>query len=284
MEREHTIYLSSTGSIDTYPQNTPSKFTNRLARPIILDPKIEYEIGLVSILYPNEYYAILRHQFGNTISFITKQKGIERENVFRYTIKNNILAGKFKDIIHAINEEIKLRLKVYYDNVYSKLFPNDAVFKWDKSEQKVEIHCNKSPKDDDDDDDDDEIEYVNIHLETNIARILGFRSDTHYPFYGENISENIKSYIPPNKRFGVDYIYLYTDIIQPTNFSGQLVNILDCFTLDNGGNKGIHNTLYKQLNTSYIDQISIIVTNQNGGKIHFREDSIVTCVLHIRPK
>ena len=42
-------------------------------------------------------------------------------------------------------------------------------------------------------------------------------------------------------------MYLYTDIIQPTNFGNQLVNILDCFTLDNGGNKGIHNTLCKPL-------------------------------------
>ena len=42
-------------------------------------------------------------------------------------------------------------------------------------------------------------------------------------------------------------MYLYADVIQPRNFGSQLVTILDCFTLDNGGNKGIHNTLYKYL-------------------------------------
>ena len=78
-------------------------------------------------------------------------------------------------------------------------------------------------------------------------------------------------------------MYLYTDVIQPSNFGSQLDNILDCFTLDNGGNKGIHNTLYKPLKNSYIlvDQISIIISDQNGRKINFKEDSTLTCVLHI---
>ena len=79
-------------------------------------------------------------------------------------------------------------------------------------------------------------------------------------------------------------MYLYTDIIQPTNFGNQLVKILGCLTLDNGGNKGIHNTLYKTLKNSYIDQISIIISDQNGRVINFKEESTLTCVLHIRPK
>ena len=79
-------------------------------------------------------------------------------------------------------------------------------------------------------------------------------------------------------------MYSYTDIIHPTNFGNQLVNISDCFTLDNGGNKGIHNTQYKPLKNSYIDQISIIITGQNGRVINFKEESTLTCVLHIRPK
>ena len=88
----------------------------------------------------------------------------------------------------------------------------------------------------------------------------------------------------PSPCCGVDYIYLYTDIIQPINFGGQLVNVLDCFTLQNGGNKGIHNSVYKTLNTQFIDQISIFISDQKGQHIHFLEDTTLTCVLHIRPK
>ena len=62
MEREHTIYLTSTGNLDIFPNNNPCRFINCLAAPITLDPNYDYEIGLVSILYPNEYYAIVGNQ------------------------------------------------------------------------------------------------------------------------------------------------------------------------------------------------------------------------------
>ena len=72
MEREHTIYLTNAGSNDIYPDNRPYRFSNRLATPISLDPKFEYEIGLVSILYPLEYYALLKYQETNTITFYSR--------------------------------------------------------------------------------------------------------------------------------------------------------------------------------------------------------------------
>ena len=72
MEREHTIYLTSTGSLDIFPNNKPGRFINHLAAPITLDPNYDYEIGLVSILYPNEFYAIVGNQYKNTLTFFVK--------------------------------------------------------------------------------------------------------------------------------------------------------------------------------------------------------------------
>ena len=104
-----------------------------------------------------------------------------------------------------------------------------------------------------------------------LANVLGFQSNTMYSIHGDDheMVSNISS-TPINEKLGGDYMYLYTDIIQPSNFGSQLVNILDCFILDKGGNKGIHNTLYKPLKNSYIDQISIIISDQNGRKINFK--------------
>ena len=84
-----------------------------------------------------------------------------------------------------------------------------------------------------------------IHLNDGLAEVLGFHSNTAYPIYGGDFEKlNTISAISINDKCGVDYMYLHTDVIQPTNFGNQLVNILNCFTLDNGGNKGIQNTLY----------------------------------------
>ena len=89
---------------------------------------------------------------------------------------------------------------------------------------------------------------ISIRIKKSLASILGFRNDVLYTVFSklENIG-NFMSSISPSPKCGVDYIYLYTDIIHPTNFGGQLVNILDCFSLENGGNKGIHTAYIKHL-------------------------------------
>ena len=282
MEREHTIYLTSAACNDIYPNNRPYRFTNRLAAPISLDPKFEYEIGLVSILYPQEYYAVIRHQEKYSISFYSKLRMNKEISSFTYTIKNNILAGDMDSVIKSLNTEINPWLKTYFHRTYDNVFQHKDLFYWDRNKKVVGIHYSTHPKtmklkkgD---------LEEVKVQFREGIAQLLGFKSNTAYPIYGTYHEHPIVSSNPVYDRCGVDYMYLYTDIIQPTNFGSQLVNILDCFTLDNGRSRGIHNTLYKQLNTNYIDEISIIITDQVGRIIYFNDDSTITCVLHIRPK
>ena len=43
------FFLTSNGSLDTHPENTPSRFTNVLTQPIVLNPNIKYEIQLANI-------------------------------------------------------------------------------------------------------------------------------------------------------------------------------------------------------------------------------------------
>ena len=121
MARESTIYLTSSGSLDIFPNNKPCCFVNRLAAPITLDPNYDYEIGLVSILYPNEYHAILGHQYKNGITLYTKMKGSDDITKFNCILRNNIPAGNIENLIYCTNNEMKLRLMVYYDTNYGSL-------------------------------------------------------------------------------------------------------------------------------------------------------------------
>ena len=173
---------------------------------------------------------------------------------------------------------------VYFDVHYASVFGRSEIFYWDKYKRRVGVHYTGSHRSIETRRKGD-IEHVTMAMGEGIANVLGFRTNSLYSIRGDD-HEMVSSIstTPINEKLGVDYIYLYTDVIQPSNFESQLVNILDCFTLDNGGNKGIHNALYKPLKNSYIDQISIIISDQNGRKINFKEDSTLTCVLHIRPK
>ena len=105
-----------------------------------MDPNYEYEIGLVSILYPNEYYAIVGNQYKNGITFYTKYREISKIHKYSYIIKNNILAGDIERLIYCINNEIKLRLMVYFDVHYAKVFGRGDIFFWDKYKKRVGVH------------------------------------------------------------------------------------------------------------------------------------------------
>ena len=282
MASDHILYLTSTGNLVLYPDNSPNNFINRLPTPIVLETNIEYEVGLVSILYPDQYYGVLNNDEFYSITVNTYQTGMDVSSI-PISLHQNVLAGNLEKMVKIVNDNLILHLKVYYGNKYGPLFSRVQLLRWNGNESKVEFvrvkrHQSKDIIKD--------IEKITIKMNTGIARILGFKSDTEYTIYSNKKGnhEVHKSPSNPSSRCGVDYIYLYTDIIQPCNFGGQLVNILDCFSLQNGGNRGIHNSIYKPLNTHFLDQISIKVRDQHGRPVYFVEDSTLTCVIHVRPK
>ena len=281
MATDHIIYLTSTGNLDIFPENTPANFINRLPTPIILENNIEYEVGLVSILYPEEYYGVLSENDFYNITVYTYQDIV---GISSLTVKlhQNILAGDLAKIVKIINTNLISHLKVYYNGKFNRIFSQGRIFQMNDDEVKVEIKCiNKIPPQNIRD-----IKKISLKINRGLAQILGFKANVEYDiFNNKNVNNTVhKSSINPSSRCGVDYIYLYTDIIQPSNFGGQLVNILDCFSLQNGGNRGIHNSIYKPLNTHFLDQISIKVRDQHARPIIFVEESTLTCVIHIRPK
>ena len=282
MAGDHIIYLTSSGSRNLFPDNNPGNFTNRLPTPIILDNNVEYEVGLVSILYPDQYYAIQAESEKFNIRVYTYQKKIGK-TLLTVKIHKDILAGNMKKIVKLVNENILEYMKIHFFDIFPHLFEKeDKIFRWNEDERRVEILSKKA---DSDLNVTDDIKSITMQLNPGLADLLGFSTHSHYNIYSQRRPKSVtKSSMPPSPRCGVDYIYLYTDIIQPSNFGGQLVNILDCFSLQNGGNKGIHNSIYKPLNTTFIDQISIMVRDQKARPIHFIEDSTILCVIHVRPR
>ena len=282
MSTDHILYLTSSGNITYFPENNPARFVNRLPSPIVLENNTEYEVGLVSILYPDQYYGILANNELFYMTIYTDQKNI---GISTLPVKfhQNVLAGDLEKMVKITNNLLLSHLKVYYGDRFKTLFPLGKVLQWNEDERKVEILCtNKnSPKKLIGD-----IKSISLKLNSGLAKVFGFKETVTYNLFKNKQGSNSlhKSSVPPSPRCGVDYLYLYTDIIQPSNFGGQLVNILDCFSLQNGGNRGIHNSIYKPLNTHFLDQISIIVTDQEARPIYFVEDTTLTCVIHVRPK
>ena len=282
MASDHILYLTSTGNLDIFPDNRPDNFINRLPTPIVLENNIEYEVGLVSILYPDQYYGILAGDELYNMTVYTHQDDI---GVSTLTVKlyQNVLAGNLEKLVKIVNNNLVSHLKAYFDTKFKQLFSRHKFIQWNEDETRAEItRTNKVLTKDFVRD----IKKVTLKINRGLASILGFNENVEYTIFHNKKDSNSahKSSINPSARCGVDYIYLYTDIVQPCNFGGQLVNILDCFSLQNGGSRGIHNSIYKPLNTHFLDQISIKIRDQHARPISFVEESTLTCVIHVRPK
>ena len=282
MGDEYTVYLTSIGCMDIYPANTPCEFVNRLSTPIILSNDHEYEVGLVSIMYPIDYYAILSNDDEFRIFLHTRyHNNNDEEVIHEYTYKPNInvIAGDMQKLVTVLNDDITSELKIYFGDRIAKFVKRGRILKWDDTQKKIALQYVKGESFRK-----GEVKTIHMRFSGKAAHLLRFRIDTEYIIYGKDKANGSLSSTFPSENCGVDYIYIYSDIIHPSPFAGKLVNILDCFHIDNGRNKGMHNTLYKTINTKILDQISIIITDQNGRKISFSENSSITCVLHIRPR
>ena len=57
------LYVTSNGSLELYPNNTPSDFTNILKHPILLDPNLEYEVKLNQYHIPPVQFTLGQNDF-----------------------------------------------------------------------------------------------------------------------------------------------------------------------------------------------------------------------------
>ena len=70
-EKSHgtTILAHSDGSIDAYPQNSPSSFTNILQKPLHLDNDEIFEVGISNVHLPTKQYILLKDDDESAITY-----------------------------------------------------------------------------------------------------------------------------------------------------------------------------------------------------------------------
>ena len=80
----------------------------------------------------------------------------------------------------------------------------------------------------------------------------------------------------------ISCIHVYTDIIEPTYLGEQSVHLLDIIPMQHMMSKRGTLTLFKRVNKTVIDDISIRLTDQEGNAIPFADDVSVSLVLHFK--
>ena len=263
MDGGFVIHLASNGSRAYSLENTADVFTNQLQNPIHLDINEEYEIALVNIQTPK------------ILNIISKKDDDCRIDLYKHDEKTIIKIAHFipsMDItgndIYMVEKMINKDFKDFIKKTFNLDLKGQFKFRRDHNrftlKWKVEDEANGK--------------YC-IVLGARLAHVLGFPSNTYIPINGE-----LDAPAPTNSNGDIQYMVVYSDIVKPSHFAEQEVNVLDIFSVGMDGNRGFHNIIYKPLNTHRISSISIKLTDQAGRSLSFPRDSVSTCSLHIRKK
>ena len=279
---DEIIYLTSLGSTDIYPENRPTAFTNELPSPLVLDPNKNYEVGLLSMLCPEKFPVIVKGNSSYSIK-VTVTSPQSKWHHYTYTPRRNIISHQMIDIVRSLNDDMMSWLKIYLSNYpFEQILVDGYIFHWDGCN--ITIKCHTPKTNNIDQKIIQNIATISISMQHSIAYILGFEHNKQYRIYEPNLEFTVPypNPYPVQPTFGIEYVCVYTDIIQPASFGGKTVNILDC--LDYRNIRKGRNIIYRTLNVHYIHSISIRLSDQLGNRIGYPNESSVTAILNIREK
>lgn len=279
------IYLSSLENIDIF-NNTASAFQNIItATP--LNPSLNYEIALLNVLYPKKFNVLTRDDAECGIDIIQThitETGISTETVVHnFLPKNDVLSTDTGHIIEEINRQLTADLKTTFRVNYSSYFLKGKILSYDAAIGRVVVSArsrtvagNKAAT------------LFKAQFKPRIARVLGLSSTEKYYLFRSDVPEGtslLKQIGPfkPDPTAGVDYVLIYSDIVEPQIYGSQLVNILDAFAFQESYSKGAHPMMYKPLCVTKLDKIAIKMTDQFGRNLSFESGHSTTVVLHVRP-
>lgn len=284
---EHYLYLTNLGNRDIYPDNKPHQFVNRLNPPLLLDPNKEYEVAMVNCLYPKTFYSIPKHDFSSRIEIWANAHVQPEHSYLLYTFvpQTNILAGDTRYMIHAINTDLSLALTQHLKNHYTHYFKGDKfLFSYNEPLRRTDLILRKGICTSD-----DHFCKLSLKFGSRMAQCLGFVYTKEYTFYDTTVPYDqkltqIPAPFPPRQDGGVDFALFYADCVTPVMYGGQMVNLLDAVTMEAAGGRDFRQLVYKSLNKTLIDSISIKVVDQKGRNITYGRGKTMTLLLHIRPK
>ena len=293
---DHTLYVSSLGSTNAYKDNRPDSFTNNLNIPIQLRPNTHYEIALLNILHPKSYFILEKDDSDSAIILegTARDDGTGFREIYRYQpVRDFHTDIRGYRTVNQIIDQFIVDLKRGFRQSFSHYFPGHAnkILYYGNTDT-VFIHYHERPMNP------AENPYpfhtLTLRFGKRMAILLGFDPDKRYKVYQLNtelpvksppVSIPIQAERPPRADGGIEFLFIYCDLCEPSEFAGQMVNILDACALESTRvGRNFSHLVYKKINTTLIDKISIKITDQAGRSVLFDKNDSVTLTLHLREK
>ena len=131
---------------------------------------------------------------------------------------------------------------------------------------------------------------MTMRLNRNMQNLLGLNESEYTLFERNPTSSGIPKTLIGNKQINIEnkepnYIMIYTDIVQPSRFGSQFINILDIIPFDSSMSvdRKLNRITYKNINRNVINDISILIQDPTF-KLMENESEDCVLALHFRRK
>ena len=265
---EFVVYLRSISNVDEFPKNNANSFTN-IIRP---NRKLvsEYEVALKNIMFKPSYDAIVfdssMYRIEMYIEFVSEGDRSLNFTGVKYKPTKNIAGDSWFKAISNLDKDLKDFLIT--NQIIDENHP--SVFRYDPFLNKVKFNNLTPPE----------------NSKYNSYNVKWTFSEAMAKFFGLDMNTN-NSFNPvfnyPGKISGPEAIFVYCDIIETSAIGSQAVNILDIIPMSDIYAKNTVDMIYKRVNRTFIDKITIQLYDQFGERVAFTDDVIVTAILHFKP-
>ena len=288
-ESDFYIYLTSTSCIDKFPKNSSSKFTNRIFPQIIFKDIHEWEVGLISLILPfkTEYM-----KFDNNMQYEIKltKKYFEKvsnnsDEIQIYDLEKTVFINPSELFNYGPKKFFTLFIKKIASEIDIKSNLLETYFlSYEKEYLLISSHFNNIPVHEDL----KQILFLQISFNVHAKKLFGFDTET-FSLYDVQDEPVINRFIG-NKKINLDishpnYILVYTDIVNTTQYGSQQISLLDVLPFgESYSNERKNNIIsYKNLSTNIINDISIIITDPSHDILNIYSENCVICI-HFRKK
>lgn len=274
------IDLVSNASMNEYPENSLSKFTNKLICPISL--RGEWEVAINEIFYPLEFIPNIHTVRFALVCATTKKKVfISKFHAFDYVEGSDV-----HEILKKINEKI---IKVYEDEFKKMYFDSspplftcseDTNFKVDMKPGYVSKEIGTLSK---------KLVIFPEFISNDLFYVLGFDPVTYRSSLfklNPEYNEVIRASNLPNNTLKTTLMFIYTDIIREHPVGDTTSPLLRVGPLSKGsfesvGHITFANQYYYKLRSNNIETINIYLCDELGKQINFKNGR-VSISLHFR--
>ena len=268
-ESDFYVNLISNGSTDLFPENTPGQFFNHLPAPVELQD--DFQVGLSEIFISNSFHNVAEGELWLRIRSRKRRRNPRLIDTEKKFVPPGLYTNSV-DFLRLLNRLIKEVLKEA-DVKNPTLEKTDFFYKHMLQDKAILRLPGESGM-------------TSLLLSPSLADILKFPQ--HWLRLSVNTS--MEGYGAIDFHRDDTSIFVYTNCITPSYLRGTFSPLLRVFPQNSHlkqNSKVIQNIYdkihYKNVATSRIQDIELLITKQNGSQLQFTKGYVIA-TLHFRRK